>query len=111
MIEDASGPSAARVVRSAPRPVRRLILWLVGVGVMAGIAAIAIGLRMAFHATVVACENGHYFPEGTTDFRCFAHKHAGDGATIVLIALMLAILLVFAGFFAHNAFGASTRSE
>jgi hypothetical protein len=111
MIEDASGPSAVRVVRSAPRPVRPFILWLVGVGVMAGIAAIAIGLRMAFHATVVECENGHYFPEGTTDFRCFAHKHAGDGATIALIALMLAILLVFAGVLAHNAFGASTRSD
>lgn len=74
----------------------------VGVGLLLCVVAIIIGLRMALHATVVPCPDGHYFPPGTTDFRCYAHKHAGDGTSIAIFAVVFGIVLGLAAFIAHT---------
>jgi len=41
----------------------------------------------------VECPNGTYFPEGTTDFRCFEHPQALGGSAFVLICLALAAVI------------------
>jgi hypothetical protein len=74
-----------------------LVQVFISVGICFGIVGLAVGLRMALKATVVGCPDGHYFPEGTTDFRCFAHQHAGVGTAIVVFSVLLAILVGLCG--------------
>lgn len=69
----------------------------VGAGVVLALVGVAVGLRMALKATVAHCPNGQYFPEGTTDFRCYGHLHAGDGTAITVVSAMLGILIVLVG--------------
>lgn len=82
-------------VAADPVRLQSTVEALAVLGVVLCVVAVVIGLRMALHATVVPCPNGHFFPAGTTDFRCFAHKHAGDGAAIAIFAVVLGILLGF----------------
>ena len=41
----------------------------------------------------VVCPDGTFFPEGTTDFRCFDHPQALGGSVVVLICLALAVVI------------------
>jgi hypothetical protein len=98
-----------RRTRSAPVPAtnaERLhsFVWtLVLLGFALGIVGLIVGLRMAFHATLIQCPDGHFFPAGTTDFRCFAHKHAGDGTAIAVFSALLAIVVSLCGIIALGA--------
>lgn len=91
------GSSARLTAGAAADPVRlqATVEAFAVLGVALCVVAIIIGLRMALHATVVPCADGTTFPAGTTDFRCFAHRHAGDGAVIAIFAVVLGILLGF----------------
>jgi hypothetical protein len=66
-----------------------------GVGLVLALIGLAIGLNMALASEVAPCENGHFFPEGTTDFTCYSHPEAGVGSAIALFSVLLGILLVF----------------
>lgn len=93
-------PGPAGGALRAARPFERwqgYVGMAVALGVTCAIVGAAVGLRMALHATVVGCPDGTYFPQGVTDFRCFAHHHAGEGAAIVLICVMLAIVMSLCG--------------
>lgn len=74
----------------------------VALGMLLCAVAVIIGLRMALHATVVPCPNGHYFAPGTTDFRCYGHKHAGEGTAVAIFAVIFGIVLGLAAFIAHT---------
>ena len=86
--------------RAAAARLRSMVGYAVGIGLVLCTVTVVVGLRMALHATRAPCENGHYFPEGTTDFRCFAHNHAGDGTVITIFSIVLGILLSLAGLIA-----------
>ena len=60
------------------------------------VISLVIGLSMAMSSVVAPCENGHFFPEGTTDFTCYAHPEAGAGSAIALLSVLLGILVAFA---------------
>jgi hypothetical protein len=94
-------PRMADVRQVDESRVRSIVGAAVSFGLILCVVAMVIGLRMALHATVVACPDGHYFPAGTTDFRCFAHKHAGDGTSIVIFAVIFAIVLSLGGLIAQ----------
>ncbi|MCW2496918.1 hypothetical protein [Jatrophihabitans sp.] len=83
-------------VIASPRVVGSVLL-----GIALAVVGVVVGLRMALKATVVPCPDGASFPSGTTDLRCFAHHHAGDGTAIVVVSLMLAILIILAGVVAN----------
>jgi hypothetical protein len=94
-------PPMVDPTRADPSRIRSIVGFAVGVGLILCLGALIIGLRMALHATVVECPNGHEFPVGTTDFRCFAHEHAGDGTSIAIFAIVLGILLSLGGLVAQ----------
>jgi hypothetical protein len=71
-----------------------LVTACVMTGVVLTIVGVVVGADMGLHATRIDCPNGTYFPEGTTDFRCFAHEHAGEGTAVVIFSIMLGILIV-----------------
>ncbi|HZC69553.1 MAG TPA: hypothetical protein VE442_02555 [Jatrophihabitans sp.] len=89
----------------------RRIRVAVSIGIACAVVGIVIGLRMALHTTVVDCADGTYFPEGTTDFRCYAHKQAGDGTAIVLISAMLGILIWLSGVIATSCLASHRGDE
>lgn len=80
-----------------PERVRGFVNGAVLVGVVLCLVLVIIGLRMALHATVVTCPNGTEFPPHTTDFRCFARRHAGVGTALVIVAALFGIVLSLAG--------------
>jgi hypothetical protein len=112
MLEDRTTPNRAGEASSLSHlaEVRQLnsaglksiVIAVAGIGVLLCLVAAVIGLRIALHATVVPCPDGHDFPAGTTDFRCFAHKRAGSGTVIVLFAVTLGIVVALAGLIAHT---------
>lgn len=88
-------------ISAIPDKPNRLVIAAVSLGAIAAIVGIEIGIRMALKATLIQCPDGTYFPQGTTDFRCFSHMHAGTGSAIALISFMLLILLVLVGVVAN----------
>jgi hypothetical protein len=89
--------TASQVANQKPPTAELFAVLATVVGVALGVAGIIIGINVGTHRTVVNCRNGTYFPQGTTDFRCFSHPHAGDGAGLAIVSGMLAILIVFGG--------------
>ncbi len=83
---------------------RGYVAALTGLGIALCAVSIAVGLRMAFYASLIECPNGHFFPAGTTDFRCFAHKHAGEGTAIALLSTVLATVLTIVSLIAQHLF-------
>lgn len=80
----------------AARTWQRLSMAVTG-GVALMIAGVLVGLTMALRRREIQCPDGTYFPEGETDFRCFAHPQALDGTAVVIISLMVGILIVICG--------------
>ncbi|HEY7008605.1 MAG TPA: hypothetical protein VH395_06685 [Jatrophihabitantaceae bacterium] len=74
---------------------------LLALGAVVIVAGLVAGLAMALHAKVAPCEDGHYFPPGTTDFRCYVHPHAITGSVIVGASIFAAIVLALIGIVAH----------
>jgi hypothetical protein len=87
----------AEAERSPQKPAREesALQLALGIGLVLALISLLIGLSMAFSSEVAPCENGHFFPEGTTDFTCYAHPQTGVGSAIVLFSILIGILLVF----------------
>jgi hypothetical protein len=92
MINEAPGAAASNAQRLSGRQ-QALVVALVFAGAILSIVGLVIGLNMALKRTVVHCANGIYFPEGTTDFRCFGHLHAGEGTAIAVLSVLLGIVV------------------
>ena len=83
----------ARAVQAIPTAVT--IVVIVGLG--AALAGFIDGIVLWAKRTVKGCPNGTFFPNGTTDFNCYAHPRAGEGIAISAISLTAgAILLLLA---------------
>jgi hypothetical protein len=67
------------------------------VAVLIAFIGLVDGLAMAFKRKVAPCPNGKEFPEGTTNFNCYVHPHAGVGVAIAVFSLLLGILVVLSG--------------
>jgi hypothetical protein len=67
------------------------------VGGLIFIVGVVAGLFLALHAKVAPCENGHYFPPGTTDFNCYAHPHAIVGCTLIGASVFGGLVLAVTG--------------
>lgn len=113
---EASPPAAASApdARLQSGPVSRAetaVSAAVVVGCLCAFTGLAAGLKMAFKRKEATCPNGKFFPEGTTDFRCFAHPHALDGTAVVVFSLMLGILIVLTGVIARAAVTPAYRPD
>jgi hypothetical protein len=96
MVEDPTRqPSEGQGQRAGPEETRIWIAMFLALAV--GLIGVIDGLMMALKKHVAPCPNGHYFPEGTTDFRCFVHPRLGVGIAIVVFSLLLGALVVFSG--------------
>lgn len=91
-MNDAQGAAAPAAFRLSGPLVAR-VTW---VGITAALAGLITGLLMALQRRVVVCPEGAFFPEGTTDFRCFEHPLALEGAAVLAIAIALGALIVLA---------------
>lgn len=70
---------------------------LVTIGVLATLVGLVDGIVIWARKREVNCPDGTFFPEGTTDYRCFEHPGAEQGIAVVSISLALGILLVLIG--------------
>ncbi|MDZ5619537.1 hypothetical protein [Nocardioides bizhenqiangii] len=73
-----------------------LIWWGTWLGLVCAVVGIVDGLVMALNKELATCPDGTYFPEGTTDFDCYAYPQAGLGIGIIVVSVMLGVLVVFA---------------
>lgn len=94
-----TGPADPPVSRSARLEHRIEIATVVGcllagAGVIAGIVRVA-GRREG------ECPDGKTWPKGETDFICYVHPHAFEGAAFIVTALLLGILIGLVGFVAQ----------
>jgi hypothetical protein len=95
MIEDATElPNSQGGPRLAGRH-SNLVGWATWVGLILASVALVAGLRMAIEKDPVTCPNGTFFPQGTTEFSCYAHPQAGLGIAIAALSVVLGILVVF----------------
>ena len=91
MTEDTSGSLSPPLQSASAGRQEALALWAIGIGFALATVGLVVGLTMAFKQRETQCADGTYLPEGTTDFRCFAHPHALDGTAIAVFSLMLGI--------------------
>lgn len=82
--------------------------WATWVGLALALVGLIDGLMMALKRKVAACPDGKYFPEGTTDFTCYAHPQAGLGIAIAALSVVLGILIVLCSMVASQSGGPST---
>jgi hypothetical protein len=61
------------------------------------LAVVVVGIAMAANRHEVPCPDGHEFPAGTTDFRCFSYPQAGEGISLAMLAVVLGIIVVLCG--------------
>ena len=72
-----------------------LVWWAAWAGLILSLVGLADGLMMALKKKAAPCPDGTFFPEGTTDFACYAHPQAGVGIAIAALSVVLGILVVF----------------
>lgn len=53
---------------------------------------------MLLQRRVVDCPDGTFFPNGTTDFRCFEHPLAFEGAAVSALAISVGALILLTSF-------------
>jgi hypothetical protein len=80
-------------------------------GVAMSVVAAILGVVLAVRRHHTPCPDGTYFPEGTTDFRCFTHPHALEGTSIALVALALAVLIGLVAFVARLALASYAKLD
>ncbi|TIC79678.1 hypothetical protein E8D34_11880 [Nocardioides sp. GY 10113] len=66
------------------------------VGIIAAVVGLIDGAVMALKRVVADCPNGKYFPEGTTDFTCYAHPKAELGIAVIAVSVALGVIVVLA---------------
>jgi hypothetical protein len=94
LVSDAQGVQAP--TPSASLPSQALAVRVVWVGLAAAAVGLITGLAMALERRVVECADGTFFPEGTTDFRCFEHPVALGGTAVAAISVALGSVIVLA---------------
>lgn len=72
-------------------------MWAVRCGFALASVGLVVGVVMALKRREIRCPDGTFFPEGTTDFRCFAHPQALDGTAIAVFSVMLGIVIGLIG--------------
>lgn len=87
-------------VRNADQ-LRMRVSVAVVVGLAFATAGFVDGVVTVAQRRVANCEDGHFFPEGTTNFDCYSHPHLGTGLGIAGFAVVLAILIGLTGAIAH----------
>ncbi|GAB3820477.1 hypothetical protein GCM10028820_26510 [Tessaracoccus terricola] len=85
----AASPAAGGLALT-PRVVRA-VTW---VGLSSAIIGLITGLAMLLQRRVVDCLDGTFFPNGTTDFRCFEHPLALEGAAVSALAISVGALML-----------------
>ena len=79
-------------------------------GLAACVAGVVVGAVMIARRREVPCADGTFFPEGTTDFRCFDHPQALGGSAVVLICLALAAVVALCAVAAMGVVAARTTT-
>lgn len=92
-----------------------LVWWMTWLGLFVAGAGVIYGLVVALDKEEVECPNGKVFPEGTTDFTCYALPYAPIGLMIAGTAFLLGILVLLGNITARASIEArvalsSTRS-
>jgi hypothetical protein len=85
---------SAQTQSSLPEAQRSFITLAASVGVILTVISVVVGLGMAFQRKVVPCPDGHQFPPGTTDFRCFIYPQAGEGSALAMLSIMLGLIII-----------------
>jgi len=85
------------VPSSSGGPVLRTVAAAITGGVIAALVALIDGIILIAKRTVTDCPNGHYFPEGTTNFNCYAHPRLAEGVAISALALSIGAVLLIVG--------------
>src|SRR5689334_5631261 len=70
--------------------------WARAIGLILAFVGTADGIGMILVRNEAGCPNGKEFPEGTTDFTCYAHPFAAQGVAVAAVSLVLAVLIVLA---------------
>jgi hypothetical protein len=76
--------------------VQRVVAIAATVGIAAAIVALIDGIVLMVKRKVTECPDGHFFPEGTKNFDCYAHPRLAEGLAISALAVTLAALLLIA---------------
>ena len=74
------------------------------VGVATAVVGLIDGIVLMAKRKVTECENGHYFPEGTKDFNCYAHPHGLEGLAISAISVSVGVLVLLVAYVALATF-------
>jgi len=74
----------------------RIVWAAMWTGLILAVLGLADGLAKALETHVTSCPDGTSFPQGTTNFNCYAHPNAGSGIAIAVISALLGILVVLA---------------
>ena len=74
------------------------MVWAaVCIGLFVAVLGLVDGVLMALKRHVAPCPYGKELPQGTTDFNCYIHPHAGVGVAIGVFSVLLGIVLVLSG--------------
>lgn len=110
-MSDQSSPASAPS-RTAPANRRQVqVTAAVALGLVLAVVGLAIGLTMALKRREAQCPDGTYFPEGTTDFRCFVHPSGLEGSAIAVISVMLGLLIVLVGFLIKSSLDDEAKAQ
>lgn len=77
-------------------------------GFLLAATGLVLGLVTAFKRKEAECADGTYFPEGTTDFRCFVHPQAFEGTALAVVSVMLGILIYLTVLIARSTLASSS---
>jgi amino acid transporter len=108
--EDQKLPEANRRVRRSSGAESAVVV-AVGVCVLLAVVGFFVGINTASTANVAPCENGHYFPEGTTDFNCYVHPQGGLGVAIAVFSILLGTIVVFSSIQAFDTLRARAEAR
>ena len=80
-----------------------------GIGLVVAMVGVVDGIVMAVKRHVAPCPDGHIFPQGTTNFDCYVHPHAGVGIAISAVSALLGLLVVLTAISAAATFRSPER--
>ncbi len=76
--------------------VQRLVTAVTTIGIAASVVGAVDGIVLMFKRKLIDCPDGTYFPEGTSNFSCYAHHRMAEGIAILTTSLALGGLLLIA---------------
>jgi hypothetical protein len=78
-------------------------------GLILAMLGVLDGIVMVVKRKVAQCPDGHFFPEGTTNFNCYVHPNAGVGVAIVVVSALLGTVLVLSAISANAVLRSAER--